>query len=126
MIKQTKPEQVILESNNITAFDIDETLLFWKHRNEPGKDKVQFLYGDEKIFLKPHRKHIAFLKHCYNRGDFIIVWSKNGWQWAEQVVEKLELQDYVHVIMSKVTRAVDDKRDLSSIVGDVLYIEDED
>jgi predicted phosphatase len=112
----------VIKSNNITVFDIDDTLLMHIDRRVRTKDKIEIEYGDEKIYLTPHKFHVTFLKHCHKRGDFVVIWSKNGHQYAEQVVKKLNLSKYVHLIMSKPSRHVDDKKDLSSIVGDCIYL----
>lgn len=114
----------LIENNNITTFDIDSTLLLYKDIRVKTKNKVELMYGGEVIYLTVHKMHVMFLKHCKERGDFVILWSKNGWQWAQHVANVLELNDHVDLIMSKPTRHVDDKKDLSSIVGDGIWIED--
>jgi predicted phosphatase len=115
----------IIKSNNITCFDIDNTLLIWdKHYKEKREGAIELNYGDEKIYLKPHSMHITFLKHAYKRGDTVILWSKNGYQHAQQVAKKLKLEKYIHFCMSKPTRHVDDKSDISSICGDRVWIEE--
>jgi predicted phosphatase len=111
-----------IKSNNITVFDIDDTLVMYKNFRVKTDKTIEFDYGDEKIYLTPHKFHVTFLKHCFNRGDYVIAWSKNSYEWCEQVIKKLKLTKYVHVCMSKPSRHVDDKKDLSSIVGDSLYL----
>lgn len=115
----------VLKTNNITAFDVDGTLLLYKDFRVKTPDKIEIAYGDEKLYLTPHKFHITFLKHCYNRGDFVIVWSKNGFQHSENVVKKLGLEKYVHICMSKPTRHVDDKQNLNEIVGDRVFLPEE-
>lgn len=112
----------VIRSNNLTTFDIDDTILMHIDRRVKTKDKIAIDYGDEVIYLTPHKFHITFLKHCHKRGDFVVIWSKNGYQYAEQVVKKLKLSKYVDLIMSKPSRHVDDKKDLPSIVGDGIYL----
>lgn len=109
-------------SNSVITFDVDDTLVMYEDIRNPGEGKIEFNYGDEKIYLRPHKFHITFLKHCFNRGDHVVIWSKNGWQWVEQVVDKLGLRNYVHTAMSKPSRHVDDKKDLVSIVGDGIFL----
>ena len=116
----------LLEHNSITVCDVDNTLVMWSsdfRTNKPGK--TLFKYGGEDIYLKPHNFHVTFLKHCFERGDFVVVWSQNGYCWAKQIVDKLGLQDYVHVVASKPVRHIDDKMDLSDIVGNRIYIKDD-
>lgn len=113
----------LLEESNITVCDVDNTLVFWdKNYSNPGPGKIEFNYGSETVYLKPHSFHITFLKHCYNRGDYVEVWSQNGFSWAEQVVQKLGLSEHVHVVRSKPTRHIDDKEKLEDIVGNRIYI----
>lgn len=115
----------LISSNNITAFDCDGTLVLYKDFRNKTSEKIEFEYGDEKIYLTPHKFHCTFLKHCFNRGDFIIAWSKNGHQWCEQVVKKLGLENYVHICMSKPARHIDDKQNLNEIVGDAIFLPEE-
>ncbi len=112
----------VIRSNNVVCFDCDDTLVMWKTSRLQTRDSMYFLYGDEAVWLTPHRNHIRFLKHCYDRGNTVIVWSKNGYQWAEKIVDKLGLQEYVHIILSKPTAVVDDKDALNDIVGERIYL----
>jgi hypothetical protein len=38
----------------------------------------------------------------------IIVWSAGGWEWALRVVQELQLEEYVHCVMSKPAWYMDD------------------
>lgn len=116
----------IIESNNITNFDVDGTLLLYKDIRNAGPKKLVFSYGDETIYLTPHKFHVTFLKHCKNRGDTVIVWSKNGYQWAQEAVLALGIEKYVDICMSKPTRYVDDKTDMPSVCGDHIFIAEEE
>ena len=116
----------LLEEVSITACDVDNTLVMWdKDFKNPGPGKIEFDYGSEKVYLKPHNFHVTFLKHCCNRGDYVEVWSQNGYQWAEQVVKRLELENHVDIVRSKPSRHIDDKESLEDIVGNRIYIPDE-
>lgn len=115
---------IVLEEDNITSFDVDNTLVIWpKDPNTNKEGRIHFVYGHESIFLYPHEPHIRFLKNCAIRGDFIEIWSKNGWAWAENVIKELGLEVYVNIVRSKPTRCVDDKTDLSSIVGERIFMD---
>lgn len=112
-----------IKSSNVTCFDCDDTLVIWPKDyrvNKPGR--IQFTYGDEAVFLEEHSYHTIFLKNCAKRGDFVIIWSANGHEWASQVVERLGLEHYANVVMSKPTRHVDDKESASSIAGSRIFI----
>jgi len=111
-----------LNNDNTTAFDVDQTLIKWLSKYDCGMMELE--YGEETVMLDPHYSHIRFLKHCKQRGDFIIVWSQNGVEWAEKVVKALDLEKYVDVVMAKPTRHVDDKEDVASIVGNRIFIKE--
>lgn len=113
----------ILEHNSITAFDVDNTLVIWESDfRTPKEGRLKFRYGGEDVYLRPHTQHPMFLKHCFERGDHVRVWSQNGFAWAVQVIEKLKLEKYVHTVESKPQRFVDDKVDLPSVVGNHIFI----
>lgn len=110
-------------NNNITCFDVDDTLAIWPKDfriNKPGR--VKFLYGGENVYLEEHSFHTLFLKQCYLRGDHVIVWSANGYEWARQVVAEFKLEQHVSLVMSKPIRHVDDKEEKTSIVGPRVFI----
>ena len=69
--------------------------------------------------------HVMFLKHCKNRGDLVVLWSKNGFSWAQEIAKKLGIENYVDYCMSKPTRHIDDKETLNEIVGDRVFLGDE-
>lgn len=111
------------KSNNVTTFDCDDTLVMWPKDFriwKPGR--ITFMYGGEEVYLEAHSYHVTFLKHCANRGDHVVVWSANGYAWAENIVATLGLEPFVSVVMSKPTRHVDDRESASSIVGSRVYI----
>jgi hypothetical protein len=113
----------VIEHNNISSFDIDNTLLMWhSNANDKIPGSIAFEYGDETIYVTPHKNHIRFLKQCSLRGDFVEVWSKNGWQHAKAAVELLGLHDYVDLVRAKPSRHIDDKEELEHIVGARIYM----
>lgn len=114
----------VLRENDISSFDVDGTLVIWpENPNKKNPGTIEFDYGDEKVYLYPHLPHIRFLKNCSLRGDYIEVWSKNNYAWAEQVITKLGLIDYVNVVRSKPSRHIDDKHSLEEIVGSRIFME---
>ena len=113
----------VLKENDISSFDVDGTLVVWP--KDPNKEKfgtIEFDYGNEKVYLYPHLPHIRFLKNCKLRGDYIEVWSKNNYAWAEQVIRKLKLEEYVDLVRSKPVRHIDDKQSLEEIVGGRIFM----
>ena len=114
----------VLRVDNITEFDVDNTLVIWP-KNNPNEKKpgtIAFEYGDEIVYLYPHKPHIRFLKHCFVRGDYVEVWSLNGFLWAEQVIKKLKIQKYVSSARAKASRHVDDTHNIEEIVGGRIFM----
>lgn len=96
----------IIDNERVSCFDVDETLII--HRNSPASYILDRRI-DEKIYYEPYTEHIRLLKQMKARGQFIIVWSAGGYEWAKMVIEELGLIDYVDLIMTKPSAYVDDK-----------------
>lgn len=75
------------------SFDVDETL-------------VRF---ENEILIK-HEAHIKALKLHWYRGHHVRVHSKGGGAWAEYIVKKLGLEDFVHESVAKDSWYIDDKK----------------
>lgn len=118
IVKKKKP--IIFRNNNVSGFDVDGTLIS-KGRKRLFEGAIELRYGDETLYYKPNEEHIRYLKHCSNSGDLIIVWSKNRFQWAEQVVKVLKLEPYVDIVMCKLARHIDDKQTFEEIVGNRIF-----
>ncbi len=87
-------------------YDVDDTLVMW---NKPISDEhiECTLYGTTYKVL-PNWKHIELLKKHWRDGYKIVVWSGGGEDWATEVVNKLDLNDFVDVRLSKPSYYVDD------------------
>jgi hypothetical protein len=72
---------------------------------------------------KIHQSHVRLLKEQFIRGRYVIVWSASGYHWAEAVVKALQLEEFVHLVMSKPIGYVDDK-DIVSWIGNRIYVND--
>lgn len=113
MIHKSKltPETVVLDSDDLIFFDVDETLVFWRTDEDPSDVIIQAIdvYLDDKVInLVPHERNIALLKRNFGQGRTIVVWSMGGALWAESVVKALGLEGYVSLIMSKPKMYCDD------------------
>lgn len=101
----------VIKNEHIIAFDVDNTLIMWNTNystNEPGRIEIEAPgYGN--IFLTPHYQHIHFLKNSKHRGYYVIVWSNGGVDWAETVIKKLGLEEYVDLVLTKPGKVVDDE-----------------
>lgn len=113
--------------------DVDETLiqtgtsyknygdaLSVLHSTGPDKCRMVSYYKDYKI-VYPKYPTISFLKSLKERGYHITVQSNNGWEWAENVVKALHLEDYVDIVCTKSSKCIDDSRDFLHIMGTVIH-----
>ena len=99
----------VIRSEQIICFDVDQTLIL--HRTAKKKDKIVAVtdpYDFAQRYLVVHEPHIKILKDRKKRGATIIVWSQNGWAWAEAVVRALRLEHEVDLVLSKPIAYVDD------------------
>lgn len=97
----TNPEHVI-------AFDCDDTLVMHS-THVPHDLKIADPYNKgHEVSVRIHKKHVKLLKDHFARGYYVMVWSHGGYEWAKAVVVALGLQDYVHHIMAKPSKMVDD------------------
>ncbi|HXP49425.1 MAG TPA: hypothetical protein VN922_05700 [Bacteroidia bacterium] len=80
------------------AFDIDDTLYKISKYKEDGKNR----------FLQvPDYPLVGVLRWFHNNGDNIYVWSAGGVLYAEQIVVKLGLSEWVTKVIPKDTASRD-------------------
>lgn len=91
----------INQNDQIVEFDVDDTLVLWSHPNP------DFSIGG--VPCKIHKAHLESIKRFHARGQYVVVWSDGGWEWALQVVKALGLQNYVNEVRSKSKWHCDDK-----------------
>ncbi len=113
----------IITQESTIFFDVDQTLVMWGVKAKKGQRLVAITnpHWGEQHYLAPHVGHIKVLKDRFARGSFIVVWSAGGFAWANAVVKALELEKYVHLVMSKPHMYVDDKP-AKHFMGEHLYI----
>lgn len=102
----------VTENENLAYFDVDETLVHWikdpEERLSKGETIITANYAGSVVTLIENLNHTNFLRSLKSRGFHIIVHSGNGWAWAKQVVELLELQEYVDEVKTKPAKIIDD------------------
>lgn len=98
----------VIRNENILFADVDETLYVSTSdkalKTRPVWDELTTSF----IYVQPHEPHVRLLMDQKARGRHIIVWSKNGFAWAEAVVNALGLNGVVDQVMTKPTAYVDD------------------
>ncbi len=100
----------LIEFENILPVDVDETLITEVNPSNKNGGYMLLQYGETARFYSPCHKNIALMKHHkQTRGYGIIVWSANGKEWAQKVVKRLELEEYVDYIATKPKEYLDDK-----------------
>lgn len=99
---------IVLECNQTTFFDIDETVLIWDV--PPGMEDQTIVFDNFGINVRllPHFKHIEQMKRHKARGHTVICWSAGGWAWVKAVIETLKLEQYVDLIIEKPSWFYDD------------------
>jgi hypothetical protein len=95
----------IIKSENVWVVDVDETLI----QHKSGTLRIQCPLLKTYSSFTPCEGNITLLKEKFVRGCYIVVWSQGGFAWAETVVNALQLNEYVHTIMSKPVGYIDDK-----------------
>jgi hypothetical protein len=102
----------LIENEMVSCFDVDETLVLDRDPKNRTEERSSIFvlspYDGSFNFRIPHEKHIQLLKQMHGRGRFIVVWSGAGAQWARNAIEALELEPYVHMILTKPIVFVDD------------------
>src|ERR1700761_2337168 len=94
----------IHKNENIYPFDVDDTLVFAPDESSID-DKDVILVLDPLTGLRIPRKvntnMVRLMREEKHRGGHIIVWSRGGWEWAQNVVSALGLETIVDDIFSK-------------------------
>lgn len=85
----------MLKSDNNHFYDVDDTLILWDYPTEYENQAIEFDCYGVTVRALPHFKHIENLKRAIARGHHVWVWSQGGWEWAEEVVKKLGLEDII-------------------------------
>lgn len=120
----------VINNENVVAYDIDDTLLLWSkkhHSPQEGCIELEDPYdNNRKVYLKPHKVHLRLMRNYKARGFSVIVWSHQGYKWCEEVIKRLNIEQYVDLIMTKPNRHFDDKEDKESVIGVRLFFKDEE
>ena len=90
----------ILKREHIRPFDVDGCLIV----DQPGGAyNIDVYDAVTKQYIKVgvNSNMVRLLKEERQRGSYIVVWSRSGWEWAANVVRALNLEQYVDRVMSK-------------------------
>lgn len=102
---------LIIKNEYIAPFDVDDSLVMHMRVDAiPEGDRVDVydaLTG-KFIPMRINRPMVRLLQDCKQRGAYVRVWSRGGWQWASDVVKALSLTYFVDSVESKPTQYYDD------------------
>lgn len=97
----------VISNEKTVFFDVDETLVL-APKDPDGtillKDLAIVadpLYPDGSIKRLKHHAMIRLLREEHQRGSFVVVWSRGGFEWAAAVIHALGLESCVDLIMTK-------------------------
>jgi predicted phosphatase len=93
------------------VIDVDETLInkVCEHSFIGVDNVLKLNYYGRIVYTTAIERHVDLLKSYKQRGYEVTVWSANGYQWAKEVITKLDLLAYVDEVASKPLKYVDDK-----------------
>lgn len=118
----------IIARERLVMCDIDDTLVMHRSLPKPYSWKddgncilVRDRHTGENFILEINKNMVRLLKEEHNRGATVIVWSRGGYQWAADVITALDLQGFVHTVMSKPLVYFDDKP-VTEWLTDRVYI----
>ena len=96
-----------LENDKVVCFDVDSTLVFFKEPDPEKHPNSRYLFVNGLKIWVNNRVENKIVQH-YQRGWCVVVWSQSGNWWAKQVIEKLGLEEYVTMVLTKPLRYYDD------------------
>lgn len=112
----------MIKSNNfVLMVDVDDTLVraISDFDNDYGPD-IQDPLTLACFGLETFESNIKYMQRAKLKGYTVIVWSKQGVEWAEAVVKTLHLENFVDMIISKPVEYMDDKEE-GSLLGKRIY-----
>lgn len=107
-----------VKGDNVIYFDVDNTLIMW---DPPAYDSrivqlptlhyINDSHGDlmpQYVEVIPHEHHLNMIIRHKQLGNTVVVWSKSGPLWAQNVITHFGLTEYVDVCMGKPSCFYDD------------------
>jgi len=118
---------VIIPNENIVFCDIDDTLI--KEAANPLDPEVVLDFYGKEVVRDVIWSHYEFVRSLFKRGYFVIFQSGNGYEWANEVINKLALvsdaQVGQYLVMTKATKYIDDKEDIVHVFGNRIFLENQ-
>lgn len=108
--------------DQVVVVDCDDTLVMYDMSEYPGDTPLDILnpYSGMTLQVIPNEKNIKTVIKFKKLGYYVLVWSRTGKQWADAVVDHLNLREYVDQTLAKPLYYIDDK-DSTEWMGDRVY-----
>lgn len=115
----------ILNRDQVIMIDVDGTLIRDAHNaEEVCVTAIPHPYrGNSPVHKVKLNSNINLLKDMHTRGRCIIVWSAAGHQWAQAVVQALNLENFVDFVMEKPIAYIDDLHAVD-FMGPRIFLQD--
>lgn len=97
----------VVQNENVRPFDCDGCLIV-RHTESDLKADIRDPVTGGTIRVGVNRAMVRLLQEERQRGSFVVVWSRSGWEWARNIVNALGLQADVDLVMSKPIAYFDD------------------
>lgn len=92
-------------AHKIKAFDVDDCLI---SQDPVFSCSVPVVCFGQTQMVYVNQDLVSKIKTEFANRTTIVVWSQQGDEWAEAVVKALNLEPYVHFVMTKVSECFDD------------------
>lgn len=113
----------LMKDGGVYASDVDSTLISWTIPKDYDGPLIETKLNGFKEVGIPNEYAINHLKKMKARNFSVIVWSRGGSEWAEEVVKRLGLSDWVDSIQPKIDFHLDDVVDPKDKIGKWQYID---
>lgn len=111
-----------IEAEFIVSTDIDNTLVRPAKFGESPDVVVINPYDDKEYSYIIHTEHVELLHQYFGRGLFIEAWSAGGMKHARSIINALGLKDVIGLVRTKSSKHMDDKKNITDIVGNRVFI----
>lgn len=95
-----------MASQKVVVVDMDDTIVM--HDLSEYQPRETISYGPGDIVVSPNQKNINLLVKLYKLDYTIVAWSRTGSDWARAVCQKLDIDKYVSLYMTKPMFYIDD------------------
>lgn len=114
----------VIKSENIKPFDVDGTLVL-PNDNDTKGDYIEVLdpVTNTFILMKIHKPNVRLLREELQRGAQVIVWSRSGWEWAQNVLKALDFGDSCNIIVMSKPIAYFDDMPVEQWLKDRIYLD---